>query len=72
MRKVMVSAYKEQNNGKLKMEEKGEAIFHCFGVNYVEFDGQPGNFSTAIIEWPDGTVDNIPVEHVRFLEPKER
>lgn len=24
--------------------------------------------SIAIVEWPDGTIDNVPVEHVRFLK----
>lgn len=30
--------------------------------------GGPGNFSTAIVEWPDGKVENVPVENVRFLD----
>ena len=68
MRKVMVSEYKQQPDKKWKLEEKGEALFHQFGVNYEEFEGGPGNFTTAIIEWTDGTVGNVPVEHVRFLE----
>jgi hypothetical protein len=45
---------------------KGEAIFHQFGCNYEEFESGPGNFSTAIIELPDGTVLNIPVEDIAF------
>lgn len=51
----------------LKKVDCGEAIFHQFGVDYEEFEGGPGNFSTAIIELPDGTVKNIPVELVEFL-----
>ncbi len=45
---------------------KGEAIFHQFGVDYEEFESGPGNFSTAIIELPDGTVKNVPVENIEF------
>ena len=45
---------------------KGTAIFHQFGVDYEEFDSGPGNFSTAIIELPDGTVKNIYVELIEF------
>lgn len=68
MRKVMVSEHKQQPDKKWKLEEKGEALFHAFGTNYEEFLTGAGNFSTAIIEWPDGTVGNVPVEHVRFLD----
>lgn len=45
---------------------KGRAIFHEFGVDYEEFDSGPGNFSTAVIELPDGTVKNVPVENIAF------
>ena len=45
---------------------KGEATFHEFGVDYEEFESGPGNYSTAIIELPDGSVKNIPVEQIKF------
>ena len=51
---------------KVRMELRGEAIFHQFGVDYEEFETGPGNYSTAIIELPDGTVKNIPVENIAF------
>jgi hypothetical protein len=68
MRKVMVSEHKRQEGSKWKLAEKGEAIFHQFGCDYAEYENGPGNFTTAIIEWPDGTVGNVPVENVRFLD----
>ena len=67
MRKVMVSGYVKQADGKWMFTEKGEALFHQFGVGYEEFEAGTGNYSTAIVEWPDGKVDNVPVEHIRFL-----
>ena len=68
MRRVMVSAYTTQTGGRMKLEEKGEAVFHQFGCNFEQFESGAGNFSTAIVEWPDGRVENIPVENVRFLD----
>lgn len=68
MRKVMVSEHKQQPDNKWKLEEKGEAVFHQFGCNYEELENGPGNYTTAIVEWPDGTIGNVPVEHVRFLD----
>jgi hypothetical protein len=37
-------------------------------VNYEEFESGPGNFSTAIVEFPDGKVQNVPVGMVRFID----
>lgn len=66
MRNVMVFEYKREN-GRLIKVEKGEAIFHQFGVDFEEFESGAGNYSTAIVEWPDGNVENIRVDSIRFL-----
>ena len=73
MRKVMVSQYAKTagSNGLFALEEKGEAVLHQFGLDYQEFECGAGNYSTAIVEWADGTVSNVPVEHIRFLPIKE-
>lgn len=67
MRKVMVSENKHRD-GQWEMVEKGEAIFHSFGVDYQEFESGAGNYSTAIVEFPDGTIGNVQVENVRFID----
>jgi len=46
-----------------------EALFHEFGSDIEEFDNGVGTFSTAIVEYEDGTIDNITVELIRFLDP---
>ena len=48
--------------------ENGEAKFHRWGTNYEEFDNGAGNFSTAIIERDDGTVENIEVQLIAFID----
>lgn len=47
--------------------EVGEDIFHQFGVGCEETEHGPMNYSTAIIEKPDGTIENIYVEMIRFV-----
>ena len=44
----------------------GDGVFHQFGVDYEEFETGPGNYSTAIVEMPDGSVKNVPVELIVF------
>ncbi len=77
LRKVMVSHLvsepSELGYGRRtwKLQETGCALFHQFGVGYEEFENGTGNFTTAIVEWPDGRVESVPAEHVRFVTPEE-
>ena len=46
----------------------GQAEFMALGVAYEEFEAGAGNYSTAVIRLDDGSVRNIPVELVRFID----
>ena len=50
----------------LPTREAGKGKFHAWGMDYQEFECGTGNFSTAIIEMPDGTVRNWPAYMIRF------
>ena len=52
---------------RIEKVEVGEAIFHQFGVYCEETEHGYLNYSTAIIEKPDGTIENIYVEMIRFI-----
>lgn len=67
MRKVMVREWKFGNGIKPYLVDKGEAIFHQFGCDFMETHGAVG-YSTAIIEWPNGSVENVPVKCIQFLD----
>lgn len=49
--------------------EKGEAIFHGFGSDYEEFETGAGNYSAAIVEWPNGQIELVRADRVRFVTP---
>jgi hypothetical protein len=42
--------------------------FIGIGVDFEEFHQKPGNYSTAIIEKPDGEVISIPIEMIKFTD----
>ncbi len=69
-RKVLVYEWFKPEGAKFNQpyEKKliGNGIFHQFGCNYEEFDSGAGNFSTAIVEMPDGNVINIDVGLIVF------
>lgn len=44
------------------------ATFHQFGVTYEEFDTGPGNYTVAIVELSDGTVENALLHDIRFID----
>jgi hypothetical protein len=47
--------------------ERGEAVFHTFGIDCQEFEHGVGTFTTAIIELEDGSMKNLLVEQVQFI-----
>ena len=62
MRRVKVWKYE-----KGVMLFDGEATFHRWGCDYEEFENGPGNFTTAVIERDDGTVETPPANWIAFL-----
>ncbi len=43
-------------------------IFHRWGDAYEEFQSGPGNYTTAIIELPDGKIVTALPEDVQFCD----
>lgn len=45
----------------------GEGLFHCWGFGYEEFESGAGNYTYAIIELPDGTIEEVLPSNVKFI-----
>lgn len=43
-------------------------VFHCWGVNFEEFEDGPANYTTAIVEADDGKVYECAAGSVQFLD----
>ena len=50
-----------------EMKVIGKALFHCFSKGFKEVENGACEFASAVVEFPDGTVKNVTVEHIRFL-----
>jgi hypothetical protein len=48
---------------------RGEGIFQGFGLDYEELRDGVGTYSAAIVEWPDGRMELVPLHLVRFITP---
>lgn len=71
MRNVIIYIYERKyKDGKKYFEKiedgKGIAKFHAWGCDYGEFEYGIGNYSTAVVERKDGTIENVPVELIKF------
>lgn len=63
LRRVEVADWKEGT--------KTEALFHQFGLDFIEMADGNVNYTVAIVEWPNGTVSPVNLEHLKFLDPPE-
>ena len=45
-----------------------EGVFHEWGTGYEEFEEGPGNYTCAIIELPDGTIEMPMADDIQFLD----
>lgn len=68
MRRVEISELKKEGINWNLVKTGETAKFHQFGCDFEEFEMGPGNYSTAIIELDDGSVRNVPVNHINFLK----
>ncbi len=67
LRQVVVYERKQDTNtGVYKKTRKGIARFHAYGIFYEECRDGVGQYSTAIVEFNDGRIDNVPLDLIQF------
>jgi len=68
-RKVTVFEWKKLDGDTYHSKiNAGVGLFHQFGCDYEPFENGAASFSTAIVEMQDGSVRNVPVEMIEFIE----
>lgn len=58
--------YRDSQLGVVEFEA---GLFLQWGCDYDEFENGPGNFTTAIVELPDGRIVTPRARDIQFLEP---
>lgn len=71
MRPVMTMAPIWEGNKKVGKQDLREARFHQWGGEYEEFESGPGNYTVAVVEFADGTIETVMPENIRFLDGEE-
>ena len=67
-RTVKIFKLSKDDKGTFFKEFDGIGVFVHYGTDYEEFETGAANFTTAIVEMPDGTVKNISVNLIQFLK----
>jgi hypothetical protein len=70
MRNVMYYDYEIKDGDTFATKvEIGVGKFHCWGNQYdILKDGEVIQFTSAIVELPDGTVENVPAEMIKSID----
>ena len=50
-------------------QPRKKALFHQFGVGYTRVGESAVEYTTAIVELPDGQIESVPAQYVKFLQP---
>ena len=72
MRPVMTMRATHDNRGaRTGIEDAAEGKFHAWGSSFEEFENGPANYTVALVEMPDGTVQSLMPWLIRFLDSDE-
>lgn len=76
MQRVIIHrwAQEKQEDGRMKsirVETGTTGLFHGWGTDYEEYEGGPGNYTVAIVEMADGSVELVPAPLVKFDNPEK-
>ena len=52
--------------------EAGEGTFVQFGTDFAETRDGTSQYTSAIVEMPDGRVRNMPLHMIRFLDVEDK
>lgn len=68
--KTLIPAEKDENGKIIKSQYwtdfKVPVTFHGWGVDYEDSGANFGNYTTAIVEYPNGTVEGVPLWRFTF------
>lgn len=68
MRPVMITKPLYEGRTRKGTEDVAQGVFLAWGNEYVEFESGPGNYTVALVEMPDGTVQTPVPTSIRFLD----
>ncbi|WP_277963867.1 hypothetical protein [Pseudomonas sp. RIT-To-2] len=68
---MTMKAIHDDRGRRTGIEDSTEGRFHGWGVDYEVFETGPGNYTVAIVEMSDGSVQTLMPWLIRFLDSKQ-
>lgn len=70
IRPVYENSKPKEGTGCFQSEYENEGFFHQFANAYEESSAGFGNYTVALVELPDGTIEEVPTTMIKFLTPQ--
>ena len=67
MRRVIFKRW----GGAQSKDKQTKGLFHQWSNAYKEFESGPGNYTVALIELSDGTIEEVLPIHLTFIDKQE-
>ena len=70
MRKVRILIYNYNNEDEIERIPTNKCgLFHQWGIDFEELgDAGVGNYTTAVVELEDGTIETPPANQIQFMD----
>ena len=68
MRPVQIYKFDEESKS---LQVAGQGVFHGFGLDVLETETSCASYSTALVELSTGQMENVPAEHIQFLDKQD-
>lgn len=59
---------RKEGTGCWEVDFTHEGLFHEWGVSHIEGDNGFGNYSIALIQIPDGTIQEVLPSNLKFID----
>lgn len=63
-----IAYYTKAISRKVSKDFTNEGLFHQWGCSYEEFESGAGNFTVAIVELTDGTIEQVLPSNLKFVD----
>jgi len=57
-----------EGTGRFESKFENAGFFHQWGNAYEEFETGAGNYTFAIVELPDGTIESVLPQNIQFID----
>ena len=63
---------KVEGTGQFENDFASNGLFHKWGINYDDFETNAGNYTVALVELDDGTMEEVLPINLKFIDKPKK